>query len=147
MEKAMSIREHWVISCDMRECQNQWIGHTMRAGRIGTPKYMVSARARKAGWGSMAIGKVGQKIHLCPTCRVALQKADEPEMFYRSIESADHSADHAVLLNCGHKYGKVTLVKQNTVDCTACFQKWLESGEIAGLPLLEDLFPRIVPET
>lgn len=125
----MSLKQRWVISCDMRTCNAELVTLTS-----------------KAGWGTMAVGKFGQKIHLCRDCREALQLEAEPEMFHRVITNGDYSADHTVLLDCGHEFTKVEHLEDGCIDCEACRLKWLESGEIAGIPALEDLLPNIPEE-
>jgi Zn-finger nucleic acid-binding protein len=137
----MSAEKRWVISCDMAKCQREFVGDPLgRAARFHRRRSERDAFA--LGWGMMAIGKFGQKIYLCPECREALRLRGSPKLFCQFIANGDHTADHTVLLECGHEFTKVDSV-DGMVDCPACRAVWFKSGEIEGFPSTEELLPHI----
>ena len=47
------------------------------------------------------------------------------------------------LLDCGHEFTEVKPLEDGCIECPACELKWLEIGEVAGMPSLEDLLPQM----
>lgn len=133
----MAIQNVWIIECDFAACRNQFIG--LHVGREKGMCRRSEAKAFKAGWGKMPIGKFGKSIHICPTHREALYTLHADDEMSRTIVDRDFSADHTVKLDCGHEFGKVLEIAPDVVKCPACYREWWESGAVIGTPRIEDL--------
>lgn len=133
----MSFNKIWVVTCDYAGCGKESIG-------LPVPSRDQSlSLAFSAGFGRMQIGKFSQWIYICQEHRLKLQQEDSPEEFIREIKNKDHTDDHTILLSCGHEFTRVDLATPDTAECSACKLKWLKSGEIIGVPNLNDLIREI----